>query len=415
MQNKSAIFPHSTKISEKISSWVFALLGILSLWPFFSWKWPVIPVALIILTYCTYAFSLLFLYRKNISISGIFVFMVLFFIFIIFTLSPGGRPPWFNYYSFFSLLILLLPIDKLFDVATKFRKLFAISLIPGIIVYFLLLAGFNLPYTVLEAHNELKESLGIFYRDYGVTLSLSHLILEIGNSTLIRFSGIYDEPGLLGTIVALFLLADKFNMKSKINIIFLISGVISISLVFYIFIIVGFLLQSDKKIVGFLVLALLGVGIYNTPLYDNYLSKRFATSSSNEIVADNRESDCFKLEYNKFASSDIETQLFGEGNNAHLMTMCDVSSYKMYIYDYGYIGVLIIVAALIIQYFYPLLYNGNIIEYIKKSLFFVFCFFISYYQRPVLFNYAFCLIFFYSISFFYIHKYKNKIKETYSD
>lgn len=101
MQNKSAIFPHSTKISETISSWVFALLGILSLWPFFSWKWPVIPVALIILTYCTYAFSLLFLYRKNISISGIFVFMVLFFIFIIFTLSPGGRPPWFNYYSFF--------------------------------------------------------------------------------------------------------------------------------------------------------------------------------------------------------------------------------------------------------------------------------------------------------------------------
>ncbi|MHA6309138.1 O91 family O-antigen polymerase [Hafnia paralvei] len=412
MQNKKVTFPQIsevTKGSEKITSWLFAFFAVLSLWPFFSWKWPVIPISFIILAYFAYGCSLLFLYRRNFSLSGFFVFIVLFFVFLIFSLRPGGAPPWFNYYSFFSLLILLLPINKILDVAARFRILFAFSLIPGIIVYVLLLAGFDLPYTVLEAHNELKESLGIFYRDYGVTLALSHLILEVGNSTIIRFSGIYDEPGLLGTISALFLLADKFNMKSKINIILLISGVISVSLVFYIFTIVGFLMQSNKKVIGIIFIIVLGVGVYNTPIYDNYLAKRFETSSSDGVIADNRVSDCFKAEYEKFASSDSEVQLLGEGNNAHLSTMCDVSSYKMYIYDYGYIGILVIAIALIIQYTYPLLVTGNTFRYIKSSLFFVFCFFISYYQRPVLFNLAFCLIFYYSISLYFSKQYNSKI------
>lgn len=412
MQNKKVTFlqiSEVTKGSEKITSWLFAFFAVLSLWPFFSWKWPVIPISFIILAYFAYGCSLLFLYRRNFSLSGFFVFIVLFFVFLIFSLRPGGAPPWFNYYSFFSLLILLLPINKILDVAARFRILFAFSLIPGIIVYVLLLAGFDLPYTVLEAHNELKESLGIFYRDYGVTLALSHLILEVGNSTIIRFSGIYDEPGLLGTISALFLLADKFNMKSKINIILLISGVISVSLVFYIFTIVGFLMQSNKKVIGIIFIIVLGVGVYNTPIYDNYLAKRFETSSSDGVIADNRVSDCFKAEYEKFASSDSEVQLLGEGNNAHLSTMCDVSSYKMYIYDYGYIGILVIAIALIIQYTYPLLVTGNTFRYIKSSLFFVFCFFISYYQRPVLFNLAFCLIFYYSISLYFSKQYNSKI------
>ncbi|MFM7946186.1 hypothetical protein [Hafnia paralvei] len=412
MQNKKVTFPQMSDVakgSEKITSWLFAFFAVLSLWPFFSWKWPVIPISFIILAYFAYGCSLLFLYRSNFSLSGFFVFIVLFFVFLIFSLRPGGTPPWFNYYSFFSLLILLLPINKILDVAARFRILFAFSLIPGIFVYVLLLVGFDLPYTVLEAHNELKESLGIFYRDYGVTLALSHLILEIGNSTIIRFSGIYDEPGLLGTISALFLLADRFNMKSKINIILLISGVISVSLVFYIFTIVGFLMQSNKKIIGIIFIIVLGVGVYNTPIYDNYLAKRFETSSSDGVIADNRVSDCFKAEYEKFASSDSEVQLLGEGNNAHLSTMCDVSSYKMYIYDYGYIGILVIAIALIIQYAYPLLVTGNIFRYIKSSLFFVFCFFISYYQRPVLFNLAFCLIFYYSISLYFSKQYNSKI------
>lgn len=412
MQNKKVTFPQMSDVakgSEKITSWLFAFFAVLSLWPFFSWKWPVIPISFIILAYFAYGCSLLFLYRSNFSLSGFFVFIVLFFVFLIFSLRPGGTPLWFNYYSFFSLLILLLPINKILDVAARFRILFAFSLIPGIFVYVLLLVGFDLPYTVLEAHNELKESLGIFYRDYGVTLALSHLILEIGNSTIIRFSGIYDEPGLLGTISALFLLADRFNMKSKINIILLISGVISVSLVFYIFTIVGFLMQSNKKIIGIIFIIVLGVGVYNTPIYDNYLAKRFETSSSDGVIADNRVSDCFKAEYEKFASSDSEVQLLGEGNNAHLSTMCDVSSYKMYIYDYGYIGILVIAIALIIQYAYPLLVTGNIFRYIKSSLFFVFCFFISYYQRPVLFNLAFCLIFYYSISLYFSKQYNSKI------
>ncbi len=53
-----------------------------------------------------------------------------------------------------------------------------------------------------------------------------------------RFYGPYDEPGVVGTLSALLLSINGFNFKAKKNIIYFITGVLSLSLFF--FIIVGF-------------------------------------------------------------------------------------------------------------------------------------------------------------------------------
>ncbi len=192
---------HKTKtLPVQSTSWIFAIFTILSLWPFISWKWPIIPVSFIVIAYCVFAYEIVVINKLTVSIFGLTSFLFILVFLLIFYFLPGGIPPWSNYYSFFSLLFLLLPSRKSLDISVKFKKIFVITLIPGLIVYFLLLFGVKIPYAVLSSHNEVKNLLGVSYRDYGVTIALSHLTYEIGSITLIRFSGIYDEPGLLGTI-----------------------------------------------------------------------------------------------------------------------------------------------------------------------------------------------------------------------
>lgn len=49
-----------------------------------------------------------------------------------------------------------------------------------------------------------------------------------------RFAGAYDEPGAIGTIAAVLLCIDNFRIKKWENIIFLITGFMSMSLAFYV-------------------------------------------------------------------------------------------------------------------------------------------------------------------------------------
>ncbi len=194
-------------------------------------------------------------------------------------------------------------------------------------------------------------------------------------------------------------------MRKKENVILLIAGIASVLLVFYIFAIVGFICQSRRKILNLTVLFVIAASLFNTPIYDNYLGKRFNDNDSGSIVKDNRVSECFEKEYDVFIASGVKTQLLGEGHNAHLATLCDVSSYKMYIYDYGFLGILILLCLISLQYFNPVISMGVLKGYSKWSSVFLILFLVSYYQRPVMFNLAFCMVFYYSI---YVYADKNR-------
>ncbi|WP_413498571.1 hypothetical protein [Buttiauxella gaviniae] len=373
-------------------SWVYALLAFFSLWPFVSWKWPVMPLTAIVISYCMVTFDFFIINKCKILPFKFILFLFLSIGSCFFLIYPGGLPPWFNYYSIFLVLLLLLPVENIQIISNNFRTIFVFSLIPGLFIYFLLAVGFKLPFSILDAHNELKDTLGIYYRDYGATIALSHLIVEYGGGELIRFSGMLDEPGLLGTVCALLLLADKCDIKRPSNIILLISGILSISLVFYILMVVGWVAQSRNKSKILFLLSFVGFFVYYSPLYENFLAKRI---NPEDGVVDNRVSECFQSFYDKFLSSDAMTLFLGNGNNAHIFTGCDVSSYKMYIYDYGYVGVLFLVLLLCVQYITPLIGRGDFFSFIKSNIVFLGAFIISYYQRPVLFSLSFTMIFIY--------------------
>lgn len=79
-----------------------------------------------------------------------------------------------------------------------------------------------------------------------------------------RFAGAYDEPGAIGTIAAVLLCVENFRIRKLKNIIFLITGVMSMSLAFYVILVVYsflYFLIIKKNII--LTLAIIGsMGVF---------------------------------------------------------------------------------------------------------------------------------------------------------
>jgi hypothetical protein len=76
-----------------------------------------------------------------------------------------------------------------------------------------------------------------------------------------RFFAFYDEPGVLGNITMVMLYIQRFNLKKWYNVVFLISGILSFSLAFYIAVAVYFILFGNFKSKLFFLIAVI-VGVY---------------------------------------------------------------------------------------------------------------------------------------------------------
>ena len=85
--------------------------------------------------------------------------------------------------------------------------------------------------------------------------------MQRANVPVYRFMGPFDEPGVLGTISALLLSADKLNLNKNSNKIIFFSGLISLSLAFYVLIslyfILAMVLKLNKRNILFIILAIL--------------------------------------------------------------------------------------------------------------------------------------------------------------
>lgn len=293
-------------------------------------------------------------------------------------------------FSFVFFIIIFVEISNLRLITLYFSNIYVLIVSLGIFMYILVMSGIIIDGNYQASNHSLKTMAGFYYINYYNFL----LVLKNENydflSGYIRFQSIFDEPGVIGTISGL-LLISTYKIKIKIKeVVYLITGILSLSLSFYVFLGIYLIIRKNYRTIIILLISLLLSYLWivhsgNDAILD-YLNNRISRG-------DNRISSCFMFNFNEYFYNNA---IFGVGQNSTINTGCDVSSYLSYIYDYGVLFSAMIYISMCV-FFYILYLKFNIK---KTSIFILWCFIftLNLYQRPVVYDPAFILI---SFLFFY--------------
>ncbi len=274
----------------------------------------------------------------------------------------------FNFLAF--AFIPTLKKSVVLETYKTFRKILVVILSLSILNYFFVLLGIDFMGIVIEPLNKLK--------DYKYVMH-PFLVTPIGFESN-RFHAIYDEPGHIGTMMGLILIAERMNLHKKGNIILLIAGLLSFSFYFYVAMIFGVVLFSKKTkrkwlnvsiLIGFILVTYNNEFLYNTLWY------RFEyDTETGTLVGDNRSSKSLDNAYDAIK----HTSLFYTGmGSAATGDYAGSASLKLIILKHGFIFLFFNLLG------YLLLAIRQIED--KKELLTFFIFFIlTLYQRPGFYN-----------------------------
>lgn len=257
-----------------------------------------------------------------------------------------------------------------------FHTIFFCLSICGIISFLLYVFNILPPFSIVDFYEEEENA---YYMNY-----ILAYILQPG---LPRLCGMYNEPGLFGTLGALLLVSEQMKMNFK-NIIILVACILTFSVAFVVLIMLYLLFQAflkrSIKTAAFLSLVVLLIGYASTMDFgDSELYRFFGrfVFEDGALSGDRR----MKLENTYLwdrVINDPQKLWFGYGS-FHPDTQ--VSSYKKYIMLHGIVGTVII--------FLPMLIGllkfgkGN-----KYCVILVILFFLNIYQRPQVFDLSYFIL-----------------------
>jgi hypothetical protein len=123
-----------------------------------------------------------------------------------------------------------------------FEFLFILSLIPGLVMLCLMIAGVPLTFAVRPPPNALFAANGIrMLQGFGAVFIENNSQVLPWGGFISRLCGMYDEPGMVGTMAALLLAARGFDIRGWRAILLWISGLLSLSLAFILLALIGHL------------------------------------------------------------------------------------------------------------------------------------------------------------------------------
>lgn len=288
------------------------------------------------------------------------------------------------------------------------KKIFAISLIPAIVVFLLIQFGIALPRVSLLADAG-KEMVG---QSYDLYFGVSTMIRQNGG-LLNRLCGMYREPGFVGTMGAMFFFGDKLTLKKWENVVILLAGVCTFSLAFVLLLILGLLLRSvgnmkkrTNAVASTSVILALVVGYFvfmSLPLNEDtmlgVLQGRLEITAEG-LAGDNRfgSSEWAIAAYDEFLESDLKTRLLGYGKDPRVVPGTAISiwqavhSYKEFVFGFGFLGLALTIASfvLVVLAKYRKVPKGQ-----RWSIFaLIVIFLVSIYQRYMVTNFHYyCVLF----------------------
>ena len=261
-----------SNIRQLLIPYLAAFLLFLNMMPYFWWwtqsvKWV---QYLIFSLYCV-------IFGLHFSLTNKKEFgLVLLFIIIVIVYSLNST----IYSIALNVPLLFIPFSqKTFtrNVYHAFCNIYCFFIGLGMISYFLILMGVFAPIRTISPLNAYNFD---YYTIYPLFLANSNYF---DFADIFRFAGPFDEPGMVGTFSALMLFVNSFNLKDWKTYIFIISGILSFSLFFFLIITVEILsVLLRKNGIGLVILLALVVGFsifYNKTKED----KKFQTLIWNRL------------------------------------------------------------------------------------------------------------------------------------
>lgn len=345
---------------------LFFLIG-----PWFLWntRWGYISIVVLLILNC----DSLYINRKRYP-----YLYLLQFSYLIYAISCK------DYKIFIQVFLLLLFFhirdSRCVELFYNLKKILAIFLVPSIISYILVVYfDYTMPSTFLEPLNIVK--------DYNYTNY--YFFIDDNLFTIFeRFHSYFDEPGVLGTIGGMLLVADNYNLKNKYNIIIFLGCILTFSFYFYMLSIIYFLLKDNNrnKIILLLLILLIIIVLFSIEYFDP-LTNRFLIEDG-ELSGDNRTGHYFDIWYDDFIHS--SNVWFGLGAGECHKLFPGGSSYKYIIGEYG-----IIFFILYCFSFFMLAFKT--ISQFNYLVIWCLIFFSCMYQRPAILNFIYPIIWFLSI------------------
>lgn len=249
-------------IKAQWSLWLLAFLIFLNFQPYFVWH---LGYTMYLITLPIIILCLSFMDKK--------IFSQPYFLLWIFTVFVGALCSRSNFFGIIMMMLIacsvfILRREIFYNVYRKLYLIYTITILISILMWIVVVViSVRVPYRIVEPLIALKEYNYIVY-PFLVRVNTDSFNFE-NLSSIYRFCGLYDEPGVVGTISFLFLATERFNMKNRLNIVLLISGLLSLSLFFYLAVAlysVGLIFVNKK--IGFnarivVIAFLVGFGVYS--------------------------------------------------------------------------------------------------------------------------------------------------------
>lgn len=326
--------------------------------------------------------------RSNINL----FFLLVCIIFVVFRTHLGIKGYGALLWPLF--LIVTLPKHLLMKAFDYLRLIFAIILIPSLILYPLIIFGIDFSIGTVDPLSPGKGQAGDFFINYLFTYVLNSQLYHIGIFNPFRLSALFGEPGFVGTVSGLILSASNFK-RDKLNIVIFLSGILSFSFAFYVIIYVYAALNRRDIFFKMLVPALLLAFLFfqDNAFFEKFFFNRLQIKEG-WLAADNRSTYYFDVIFFNFItqSSKISYLLFGNPvlSSAEGSTFTNVYTWKRLVWDFGIIGSVLYVSVFVAYAKHFL--RRNIFMFSHFLGFFV-VFFGSIYQRPYVLNELYFLIF----------------------
>jgi hypothetical protein len=244
--------------------------------------------------------------------------------------------------------------EDLADIFDWLVKLILASTVPGLIVWLALLVGIELPYSLISLSGR-----GDLYRSYsGVAIFTDYTIYRVAGVEVARLCGMFEEPGMLGTIAGVLLATDvlvfdKRHPRRKGAL--AVVGTLTFSLAFFAMaglVAVYYAFSSRTRFVkaafigGLAALLFARIPAFFDAAELFYLS-RLRLGSGGTVSGDTR-SQYVDVFDRYLASASPGQLLFGNGPGSNsLEADAGFSSYHLLVYEYGLFacGVLLIFLA----------------------------------------------------------------------